>query len=56
MRHEITVKRREVYGSELIYPVCATAIAFAAIAGTKTLTAGVLRLIISMGYIVKYEL
>ena len=34
----LIVKKKNVYGNELIYPVCQDAIIFSCIAGTKTYT------------------
>jgi hypothetical protein len=42
---KITVTQREVYGNIVYYPHDATASAFARIAGTKTLTRGVMDII-----------
>ena len=46
----ITVQIKNVFGNETIYPVCPAARAFAAIAGTKTLTRHALILIKGLGY------
>lgn len=46
----ITVKIKNVYGVEKVYPVCDKAILFARIAGTKTLTPEAIALIKSLGY------
>lgn len=51
----ITVEVRSVYGRDTIYPVDDAAAAFAAIAGTTTLTVPVLKHIISLGYEVRYQ-
>ena len=51
----ITVAIRNVYGNELIYPVCDKAKAFADIAGTKTLQRWVLDRIKSLGYKIEVE-
>lgn len=48
--NSITVTIRRVYGNAVIYPACATARQFAAIAGTKTLTLDALRKIKALGY------
>ena len=53
---QITVEVRSVYGTDTIYPVCEKAKAFAAIAGTKTLTVAVVKQIMALGYEVKYQL
>ena len=50
----ITVEVRSVYGRDTIYPVDDAAAAFAAIAGTTTLTVPVLKQIIALGYEVRY--
>ena len=46
----ITVKIRNNYGADHVYPVCPKAIDFAKIAGTKTLTPYILKLIKSLGF------
>ena len=51
----ISVRIKSVYGADVIYPVCDTAKAFAAIAGTKTLTRHALEIIQGMGYAVEIE-
>ena len=48
--HRITVEIKNIYGENLAYPKCSKAAAFAAIAGTATLTPRVLRLIKNLGY------
>lgn len=53
---EITVKRKTVYGNEMIYPVDEAAKAFANIAGTKTLSREALRVIKDkLGYQINVE-
>ena len=49
----ITVEVRSVYGRDTIYPVDAAAKAFAAIAGTTTITPEALRYIRALGYAVQ---
>ena len=49
----ITVEVRSVYGRDAIYPVCDKAAAFAAIAGTTTITPDALRHIRALGYAVQ---
>ena len=51
----ITVSIRQVYGNETIYPACRMSAGFAAIAGTKTLTAETLRHITAMGFEIRVE-
>ena len=51
----ITVAIKNVYGNELIYPVCDKAKAFAVIAGTKTLQRWVVDNIKLLGYEIKVE-
>lgn len=51
----ITVKIKNNYGQDAIYPVCDSAKAFAAIAGTKTLTGYTIKLIKSLGYTVNIQ-
>lgn len=46
----ITVRLDRVYSNMTCYPVCALALGFANIAGTKTLTPGALRTIRHMGF------
>jgi len=48
--NSITVKIKNNYGVEHIYPVCFKAVSFAEIAGTKTLTPYMIKLIKSLGY------
>lgn len=52
---EITIKHKNVYGNDLIYPVCDKAKIFASIANTKTLSIRDLALIKSLGYAVLIE-
>ena len=51
----ITVKIRNVYGEERVYPVCEKAKIFARLAGTKTLTDHAIGLIKSLGYTIEVE-
>ena len=51
----ITVQVRDVYGRPMVYPACPQAVTFAAIAGTRTLSDGVLHLIESLGYSIRVE-
>ena len=44
------VTKKDVYGNTLVYPSCAKANAFAAIAGTKTLTPEAIQEIKNLGY------
>jgi len=52
---EIKVKLKNVYGQDLIYPVCSKAKAFAEIAGTTTLTTYTLSRIQFLGCDVIYD-
>ena len=52
---QIKVKLKNVYGQDLVYPVCSKAKVFAQIAGTTTLTPETLSKIIFLGYEVKDE-
>jgi hypothetical protein len=52
---KITVKIRQVYGNEAIYPVCEAAQNFAAMIGQKTLTQRDLNYIRKLGYSVEVE-
>jgi hypothetical protein len=51
----ITVKIKNVFGNERIYPVCPQAKLFAQISGHKTLTRDAIDLIKKMGYSVSQE-
>jgi hypothetical protein len=46
----VTIQIKNNYGAMTAYPVCANAHAFASIAGTKTLTAQVLKNIRALGF------
>jgi hypothetical protein len=52
---KITVKIKNVFGHERIYPVCPQAKLFARISGHTTLTRNVITLIKEMGYTVSQE-
>lgn len=52
---EIIVKNKNVYGNELIYPVCEKAKIFAEIANTKTLSLRDLARIKLLGFVVNLE-
>jgi hypothetical protein len=52
---KITVRIRQVYGTETIYPICENAQTFAAMVGQKTLTQRNLQLIRKLGYAVEVE-
>ena len=49
----LIVKKKNVYGNELIYPVCQDAILFSCIAGTKTFCSTTIANIKKLGY--KFE-
>jgi hypothetical protein len=51
----ITVQIRQVYGNETIYPACKASAFFCALAGTKTITQDMLRLIRAQGYEIEVE-
>jgi hypothetical protein len=51
----ITVQIRQVYGNETIYPACKQSAFFCALAGTKTITQDMLRLIRAQGYEITVE-
>ena len=53
--YEITVRIKNVYGEEKIYPVCEKAKAFARIAGTKTLTRATIKEISDLGFHIDLE-
>lgn len=52
---EIKVQVRQVYGTETLYPACKTSAFFCRLAGTKTLTQEMVRLIRAQGYEIKAE-
>lgn len=52
---EITVRIKNVYGKELVYPVCETARALAMLAGHTTFTGDDMRIIKLLGYEFKVE-
>jgi|TARA_B110000046_G_scaffold38021_1_gene41622 hypothetical protein len=47
---EIKVEIKDQYGRQVVHPVCQTAQLFAALAGTKTLTAEARTVIKKLGY------
>ena len=49
----LIVKKKNVYGNELIYPVCQNAILFSCIAGSKTFCSTTISNIKKLGY--KFE-
>jgi hypothetical protein len=53
--NQITVERRDQYGTPVFHPVCDQARAFARIAKTKTLTPDTLALVKSLGYRVEVK-
>ncbi len=50
MKTELKVKVKNVYGNELIYPVCEQSKLFAALANTETLTQRAVATIKKLGY------
>lgn len=46
----ITIQIRQVYGNETVYPACKTSAFFCRLAGTKTITQEMLRMIRAQGY------
>lgn len=52
MEQQIVVKRKNVYGNEMIYPVCDTAKNLTMLANTKTLTPAQISIIKALGYTV----
>tara|TARA_R110000796_G_scaffold65782_2_gene151791 strand:- start:6331 stop:6522 length:192 start_codon:yes stop_codon:yes gene_type:complete len=48
--NSITVRKKSVYGNDLIYPVCEKAKTFSSIAKTTTLRIGDIELIKKLGY------
>lgn len=55
MTKQITIQVRNVYGNETIYPACPTSAFFCGLAGTKTITAEMMRMIIAQGYEITVE-
>ena len=49
----IHVEKKNVYGNELIYPVCQRAKIFAILTGQKTLSTGAINKVKQLGYSVK---
>ena len=49
----IKVSIKNVYGSDIIYPICDTAKEFASIAGTKSLASRTIKSIRRLGYSVE---
>ena len=47
---QITVEIKEVYGKQVVYPVCDASKAFASIASTTTLTTNAMKGIKALGY------
>ena len=52
---KITVKIKSNYGQEMIYPVCYTALSFASIAKTKTLSRETIAHIKKIGFAVEVQ-
>ena len=52
---QITIQVRNVYGNETIYPACTTSAFFCRLAGTKTITAEMMRVIRAQGYDIAVE-
>jgi hypothetical protein len=52
---KIQIEVKEVYGNKTVYPACETSKAFAALAGTKTLTHAALCIIERMGYLIELK-
>jgi hypothetical protein len=55
MNTTIKVQVRQVYGRETIYPACRTALFYCHLAGTKTLTEDMVRLIRAQGITIEVE-
>jgi len=55
MERTITVKIKNVYGNDLIYPVCDNAQKFAVLTNKKTLSKNELAYIKALGFKVKVE-
>jgi hypothetical protein len=52
---EITVKRKTVYGNEVVYPVCDTANCLTMLGDTKTITPRQIGIIKALGYKINLE-
>ena len=52
---EITVKRTKVYGNDVVYPVCDTAICLTMLGDTKTITPRQIGIIKALGYKIVLE-
>ena len=52
---EITVKRKQVFGNEVIYPVCDTAVCLTMLGDTKTITPRQIGIIKALGYKIVLE-
>lgn len=52
---EIIVRRKQVYGNEVVYPVCETAQCLAMLGDTKTLTPRQIGIIKALGYTIVLE-
>ena len=52
---QITVNIKSVYGNITAYPACPTAVLFAQLIGTKTLTPQALKTIQALGFEVKQQ-
>jgi len=52
---QITVKIKNVYGNDLVYPICEKSKIFALISGNKTLTDETIQLIKELGYGINVE-
>jgi histone H3/H4 len=53
MQQTITVAIKNVYGTEYVYPVCATAVKLAQLTGRKTFTRHDINTIKALGYAIK---
>ena len=52
---EITVRRKTVFGNEVVYPVCDTAICLTMLGDTKTITPRQIGIIKALGYKINLE-
>jgi hypothetical protein len=50
MNNKLIVKKKSVYGNDLVYPMCEQSKIFACISGNKTLLASDILLIKKLGY------
>jgi len=54
-QREITVRRKTVFGNEVVYPVCDTAVCLTLLGDTKTITQRQIGIIKALGYKIVLE-